>query len=175
MARRHMLVTTCLLIAATLSACSDLFTGEGEAEVVPQEPNPRPGCRPVDYCLGPFPGPVPRPPNLGLAAISVMVQPNLEWPPGHPRILHPGAVGTIRDGSYVDSLRVFYRESERQPYTFAWAGHVDASPWARPGTYDVTVAEPGHITWDTTGVVVKPNSYGNVTTVYLSVQLVETP
>ena len=64
--------------------------------------------------------------------------------------------GTLRDGSYEESL---------QPFGHRLSGAVE-----RKGTYDVAVAAPGYQAWDTTGVVVTADEC-HVQTVSLDVRL----
>ena len=91
-------------------------------------------------------------------AIAVNVQPRLTDTIGK-------AFGAIRDGTYLDSLRVKWLDPQ---YMMLWAGA------GRRGTYSVTVAAPGYVTWDTTGVRVEGTEC-NTYTKNLSVQLEETP
>ncbi len=150
MARTHwrrLLTPTWLLIGATLSAF-DCALGVGPVGQGPAETNPPP--------------PPPHPP-IG-SAVRIEVRPNLAFGVG-------ATFGTIREGSYVDSLTLH--------------GHIlgDTSVVAmileaghgRPGTYRVTVDAPGYVTWDTAGVVAGIGADSIVRTVELSVQLVETP
>ena len=101
-------------------------------------------------------------------AIVIVIGSNFVWPndTGKP-------FGTIRDGIYVDSLRAAW--SALTDEVTMRAGWSEGSSEPRPGTYDVTVAAPGYVTWDTTGVVVEADSNGVVRGKYLGVQLVELP
>jgi hypothetical protein len=92
------------------------------------------------------------------------------------------AFGIIREGDYVDSLRVgdLVRDSSGSIEAMSlWAGHyaLPSFPFARPGTYDVTLMVPGYVTWDTTGVTVDSDSSGYYIqeTVHVSVQLEPRP
>lgn len=142
MARRRLLVTTCLLLGATLSGCGVDLTGLdlSDVDLGMDAPNPLPPDSPVN------------------PAIAVQLLPRLSDSVGQ-------VFGTIRDGSYIDSLRVRFVYPN---HLILWAGV------GRSGTYDVTIAAPGYATWDTTGVWVPASSYV-VYTKNLSVQLVETP
>ena len=136
-----------VLLAISQPACDLDLTGIGE------------GIEHADdFQMGPFPM---RPMN----AISVVVQPFLadsgNW-----------VFGTIRDGSYVDSLRVSYLARALVAGSTATPAYYGRP---RPGTYDVTVAALGYVTWDTTGVVVQADNNGIVQPVRLEVQLVEVP
>ena len=101
-------------------------------------------------CCGPNPGSgvgsgttrPPRPPPAGppyYYDFTVVVKPRLSIRSGE-------AFGAIRGGAYVDSLRVRPRSDTAAMWLHGRVG--------RPGTYRVTVAARGYITWDTTGVVV---------------------
>ncbi len=129
-----------------------------------------------DFEFGPWPGGRP------LHAIRILVSPadslTSSWVV--PQDVNRVFPGTISEGSYVDSLRVQtwgYDHTQHVGLMVLVAGEqwYPTPPRARPGTYDVTVAAPGYVTWDTTGVVVEADSIGVVRTVYLSVQLEETP
>jgi hypothetical protein len=132
-----------------------------------------------DFQMGPWPGGPGGPP---LHAIRILVSPadslTSSWVV--PQDIDRVFPGTISDGSYVDSLRVQtwgYDYTQHLGLMVLVAGeHSHPSPpRARPGTYDVTIAAPGYITWDTTGVVVEADSIGVVRTVPLEVKLVELP
>ena len=138
---RRLLVPTCLLtIGTTLVAC-DLGDSWDLSPAGPRSPPPASGC--AGACW----------------AITVQVQPSLTDSLGM-------AFGTIRDGSYTDSLRVWRSNFENMNLS---AG------MARPGIYRVTIAAPGYVTWDTTGVVVPAFGDGIRHSTWLIVRLEETP
>jgi hypothetical protein len=77
-----------------------------------------------------------------------------------------GALGTVRDGTYMDSL-----------YQYSFAGAVPlslAGADERPGTYTVTIEKAGYETWTVTGVTVG-DSNCHVETVNLTAELAPIP
>lgn len=158
---RRLLLPTWVLIGTTLSACNLNFS----ALDTPGLPNP-PGGPTSDNPFGPR---IPDP------AIVVVVRPSLT------DSLRK-VFGSISEGSYLDSLRV--QSWVRDPTGVAvamrlWTGHPEMpSLLARPGTYDITIAAPGYVTWDTTGVVVEAGRSGIggiLRSVHLSVRLEPSP
>ncbi len=152
---RRLLTPTWLLIGATLTAF-DCELGVGPVGPGPAETNPPP------------PRP-PRPPSG--PAIEIEVRPNLIIYPARPY------VGEIRDGSYVDSLRLYGHIIENSIVAM-----VLRAGEGRPGTYSVTVTAPGYVTWDTAGVIVGVGLDSSlahvdsvVRTVHLYHELQETP
>ena len=67
-------------------------------------------------------------------------------------LLVTSAVGTIQDGTYIDSLRPFLGQGSPPPY-FVAGGQ-------RAGTYTITVSVPGFVTWQRAGVVVAQHFCG---------------
>lgn len=65
-----------------------------------------------------------------------------------------GAVGTVRDGDYSETLGVYSR-------TYVEADSFGGIPlslggaWGRPGTYTVRVEKDGYEPWEATGVRVR--------------------
>lgn len=53
------------------------------------------------------------------------------------QLIAEGAGGTVSEGSYVDSLRVYTRDGTGQATSLAAAGE-------RPGTYSIRVEHPGY-------------------------------
>jgi hypothetical protein len=142
-----------VLLAISQPACDLDFSGLGEGLGE--------GLEHVDdYEMGPWPAPIP--------AITVVVQPFLadsgNW-----------VFGTIRHGSYLDSLSVPWWQRDGRSVAMVLQAGIDFPNGPRLGTYDVTVAAPGYATWDTTGVVVQAGDKGQVRGVRLEVQLEEIP
>jgi hypothetical protein len=77
-----------------------------------------------------------------------------------------GALGTVRDGSYMDSLYQ-YRSAGGVPLALAGADE-------RPRTYTVTIEKVGYETWAVTGVRVE-DSNCHVETAFLSAELISVP
>ena len=101
------------------------------------------GCEPFQDCTAEM-----------VWAISVEMRPGFAEPPARKE-----AFGVVRDGSYLDSLRVFYwteaGDSVDKVFLHA-AGQRD-------GIYDVTVRRSGFQTWDTTGVRVRDDGCHPIT------------
>ncbi len=146
----RLLVPAWLFIGSTMTGCID--------------PN-------IPVCCGPNPGSgagsgtTRPPPSRPTGApyyyeFNVVVKPRLSIRLGQ-------AFGAIRSGAYVDSLRV---RPGSDTTTMRLYGRV-----GRPGTYRVTVAAWGYITWDTTGVVVYAPGDPRGRPVLLNVELESAP
>ena len=121
-------VVASAFMVTTLSACwGDIGFGSGGTE--PGQPAPSPPSNP-----GPPTG----------VAIKVEVLPNLGSGTGERQ-----AFGAIRDGSYLDSLTLGGLVQTPNGMAMVLLGGPN-----RPGTYDVTVAAPRYVPWDTTRIVV---------------------
>jgi len=77
-----------------------------------------------------------------------------------------GALGTVRDGVYVDSLYP-YESTGGEPVSLAGADE-------RPGTYTVTIEKTGYETWTMTGIPVE-DSNCHVETARLTAELTTVP
>lgn len=76
----------------------------------------------------------------------------VEVRPGFIELPARGAVlGFVRDGAYVDSLRVLYTVPTEDSLTTVVLGAAGE----RPGVYDVSVRRAGFLPWDTVGVRVR--------------------
>jgi hypothetical protein len=147
-------LVACLLIGAA-PACDLNLSGLDNLGL----PNPPGGPS------GPQTGSPPLP--LARPAISIEVQPKISDSLSQ-------AFGTIREGSYIDTLKVHWTALRDPARTVLVAGYDSlASP--RSGMYAVTIAAPGYATWDTTGVRVDVDSAGVGQTVSLSVRLTTVP
>jgi len=81
-------------------------------------------------------------------------------------LLVTSAVGTIQDGTYIDSLRPFLGQGFPPPYLVAGG--------QRAGTYTITVSVPGYVTWQRAGVVVARNFCG-LSTSMITARLLAVP
>ncbi len=85
---------------------------------------------------------------------------SVEMRPGFAEPLPSDATfGFVRDGSYVDDLRVFVPTQlgdSLGPVPLVAAGE-------RSGTFEVIVRRPGFVTWDTSGVRVRDDGCHPVT------------
>jgi hypothetical protein len=85
-----------------------------------------------------------------------------------------GAVGTIRDGTYAETLQVYVTTSPTPPETIGTPLSLSGGV-GRPGTYTVRVEKPGYQAWERMGVRARPAQCGVVSTVNLVADLQKSP